>query len=244
MCFFGRNKTVSQVVVTRRSTDHKHEHEHEHEPAKKHEESKILAVFQLDKAITVSIVQGSLVDFNCPGHGAIVNATNERCIAGGGIDGAITNAGGPRLSKDRGAIGSFNGIRCPMGQARITGPGYYGSLKVNYVIHAVGPNYKSYEGNHDFESLDNLLRSAYQDALECCRATPEIEQVAFALLSAGVFRGKRGLRNVLQIGIKGIRDWASESDDCGSLKQIFLFAFKLQEADVLLDICKQELKQI
>jgi O-acetyl-ADP-ribose deacetylase (regulator of RNase III) len=232
MCFFGRSKTVSQVVTSTKQ-----------EPRPRKEEPKILAVFQLDKDITLSIVQGSPVDFNCPRHGAIVNATNERCIAGGGIDGAITNAGGPRLSKDRGAIGSFNGIRCTTGQARITGPGYYGRLKVNYVIHAVGPNYKSYQGN-DFESLDNLLRSAYHDALECCRQTPEIEQVAFALLSAGVFRGERGLRNVLQIGINGIRDWTSASHDCGSLKQIFLFAFKLQEVDMLLDICKQELKSM
>jgi O-acetyl-ADP-ribose deacetylase (regulator of RNase III) len=239
MWFFGRSKTVSQAAVTTRSTSTEQE-----PPSNKKEEPKILAVFQLENDITLSIVQGSLVDFDCPGRGAIVNATNERCVAGGGrIDGAITNAGGPRLSKDRGAIASFNGIRCPMGQARITGPGYYGSLKVNYVIHAVGPEYKSYKGN-DFESLDNILRSAYQEALECCRETPEIEQVAFALLSAGVFRGKRGLRNVLQIGIHGIRDWASESDECGSLKQIFLFAFKLQEVDMLLDICKQELKPI
>ncbi|MCC9603387.1 macro domain-containing protein, partial [Stieleria sp. JC731] len=62
---------------------------------------------------------------------AIVNAANELLIGGGGVDGAIHAAAGPKL-----VAASQKLAPCPSGNARLT-PGF--NLKANFVIHAVGP---------------------------------------------------------------------------------------------------------
>lgn len=204
---------------------------------------KNLAKFRLGKDLSLIIAHGSVVDFSSPLTGAIVNAANEGCLGGGGVDGAITSAGGPNLARDRLALPVQNGgVRCPTGSAVLTGPGEYGSLHVPYVIHAVGPNYMTFS---DIETPDNLLRSAYSSSLEQCRQDGiNISQVAFPLLSAGVFRGDRDSKSVLHIGINSIRDWAEEhSGDYGGLESVTLCGFSSKESDLLLEICGQELVQ-
>lgn len=62
---------------------------------------------------------------------AIVNAANSGLGGGGGVDGAIHRAAGPRL------VGASRAqAPCPTGEARIT-PGF--DLLARHVIHAVGP---------------------------------------------------------------------------------------------------------
>ena len=210
-----------------------------------------VATYRLPKNIALMVAQGSVLDFGHP-RGAIVNAANEGCLGGGGVDGAITTAGGEALAKDRLALPcSRGGIRCPTGQARITGPNTYGTLQVPYVIHAVGPNYMEYDtdnddntSNHGFDEPDSLLRSAYQASMECCRqaSNPPIETVAFSLLSAGVYRGNRDVKTILRLGVCGIRDWIYESEDCGALQEVTLCGFSTKEVDALLEVCVQELR--
>lgn len=68
---------------------------------------------------------------------AIVNAANEGCLGGGGIDGAISEAGGQPLFKARLALPQKNGVRLLTGQAVLTISGDI--FNAPYVIHALGP---------------------------------------------------------------------------------------------------------
>lgn len=111
---------------------------------------------------------------------AIVNAANERMLGGGGVDGAIHRAAGPRLLAACRAVPEvWSGVRCPTGEARIT-PGF--DLAAKYVIHTVGP---VWHGTGSRE--DDLLASCYRTSLSLATAHA-LESIAFPAISCGVYR--------------------------------------------------------
>ncbi len=105
---------------------------------------------------------------------AVVNAANDRLLAGGGVCGAIFRAAGhDELTEACRAVGG-----CPTGGAVIT-PAF--RLPARYVIHAVGPRW---HGGHSGE--EEQLRSCYRAALALA-AENGCRSVAFPLISAGIF---------------------------------------------------------
>lgn len=110
---------------------------------------------------------------------AIVNAANQRLLGGGGVDGAIHRAAGPRLLEACRAIPEVRpGVRCPTGESRIT-PGF--DLPARYVIHAVGP---VWSGGGAGEP--ELLASCYRGALALA-AERGCRTIAFPAISCGVY---------------------------------------------------------
>lgn len=109
---------------------------------------------------------------------AIVNAANERMLGGGGVDGAIHRAaGGALLQACKNVKEVAPGVRCPTGEARIT-PGF--ELPAKYVIHTVGPVYRSPEASAP------LLKSAYQSSLKLANDNG-VQTIAFPAISTGVY---------------------------------------------------------
>ncbi len=108
---------------------------------------------------------------------AIVNAANSGMLGGGGVDGAIHRAAGPKLLDACRRVPVVNDIRCPAGEARIT-PGF--DLKATYIIHTVGPRYTI------DPKPEVLLASAYENSLKLALEN-KCESIAFPAISCGAY---------------------------------------------------------
>lgn len=106
---------------------------------------------------------------------AIVNAANTQLRGGGGVDGAIHRAGGPKILEE--CIQKYpNGIRT--GKAAVTGGG---NLPAQNIIHAVGP---VWHGGKKGEA--RLLASAYRESLARAKEIGA-RHVAFPSISTGAY---------------------------------------------------------
>ena len=176
-------------------------------------------------------IKGSVVDFK---GDVMVNAANEKCTGGGGIDEAVNISGGELLINAREALPIIEkpDIRCPTGDAKTT---IGGNLKTCLCIHAVGPNYNSYN-NNDWVNADLLLYSAYFNSMKEAY-NHGCKNIAFSLLSSSLFRGEgpkdRGLTSVIKIGILAVLDFANIF---GNVVDVFFYGFSVEEYDTLVKI--------
>lgn len=104
---------------------------------------------------------------------AVVTAANESLLGGGGVDGAIHRAAGPRLAQAGGAIGP-----CQPGNAMAT-PAFNLDPPIRHVIHTVGP---IWEGGGYGEA--DILASCYRRSLQVADQLGA-HSVAFPAIATG-----------------------------------------------------------
>lgn len=112
-------------------------------------------------------------------------------MGGGGVDGAIHSAAGPKL-----LAASRRLAPCPAGEARVT-RGY--NLAARNVIHAVGPVY--YDGK---SGEPELLKRTYEAALAIA-FEKEFQTIAFPCISTGAYMFPQ--RRACEIAIETVADW-------------------------------------
>lgn len=175
--------------------------------------------------VLVVLSQGSVADF---AGDAIVNAANTGCLYGGGVDFAINRGGGQALEDARYALPVLDHMetRCQVGDAKRT---IGGDLAAKWCIHAVGPNFGviATRSGGSLEEGDRLLRSAYLAAMKRAEEVGA-ETVAFCLISAGIFRGRRSLEDVVTIAVKSVEEGAY-----AGLREVHLCAFTRDEVTAL-----------
>jgi O-acetyl-ADP-ribose deacetylase (regulator of RNase III) len=108
---------------------------------------------------------------------AIVNAANSSLLGGGGVDGAIHEAGGPAILAECRQIVSTVGS-LPAGQAVITTGG---RLTAKHVIHTVGPVYRGGERGEA-----ETLASCHRESVRLADAHG-LASLSFPAISTGAY---------------------------------------------------------
>ena len=106
---------------------------------------------------------------------AIVTAANESLLGGGGVDGAIHRAAGPRLAEAGAAIGP-----CEPGDAMATAA-FDLDPPVRHIIHTVGPIWE--DGSY---GEADILASCYRRSLQVAD-TLGARSIAFPAIATGIY---------------------------------------------------------
>ena len=149
---------------------------------------------------------------------AIVNAANSSLLGGGGVDGAIHRAAGPRLllaCRELRRTAYPDGL--PTGYAVVT-PGF--DLPARFVIHTVGPN------RHAGQTDSALLASCFRESLRIAREAGA-RSIAFPAVSAGVYGWAAD--EVARIAVDTVRAETGDGDSI-ELVRFVLFSQPLLSA--------------
>lgn len=151
---------------------------------------------------------------------AIVNAANTTLLGGGGVDGAIHRAAGPRLLEE---CKTLKG--CPTGEAKIT-KGY--RLYAKHIIHTVGPVWNG--GNY---GEPEKLASCYRNSLKLAEKY-KIKTIAFPSISTGAYRYP--VEDAAKIALTEINKFLKINS---TIERVIIVCFDKSTFDIYLDVSRQ-----
>jgi O-acetyl-ADP-ribose deacetylase (regulator of RNase III) len=152
----------------------------------------------------------------------IVNAANSSLMGGGGVDGAIHRAGGPKILEEcREIRRTLYADGLPTGEAVLTTAG---ELTARYVIHTVGPIY----GRHGGLEAE-LLAACYKNSL-LLAAKHSLCSIAFPAISTGVYGYPR--TEAAAVASRTIKEFLASND---TVKEIRLVFFQAGDAEAFLN---------
>ncbi len=131
---------------------------------------------------------------------AVVNAANSSLMGGGGVDGAIHRAAGPKLHEECLEIVKKQG-ECPTGEAVITSGG---NMPAKYVIHTVGPIWHGGSSNEP-----ELLAKCYENSLKLAIKN-NIKTIAFPSISTGAYGYP--VEKAAVVAIKSVKEFLENND--------------------------------
>lgn len=165
----------------------------------------------------IEIVQGDITKLEVD---AIVNAGNTSLLGGGGVDGAIHRAAGPKLLAECKTLGG-----CKTGEAKIT-KGY--NLPTKFVIHTVGPVWRGGDNKED-----EFLASCYNNSLQIAIKF-KINSIAFPSISTGVYSFP--FERAAKIAIKVVTEFLEKNK---SIEKVVFVCFGNDSFEIYQRVIKQ-----
>ena len=159
---------------------------------------------------SVQVIQADITTLSVD---AIVNAANSSLLGGGGVDGAIHRAAGPKLLAECTTLGG-----CKTGQAKVTGA--Y-ELPSQHVIHTVGPVWRGGD-----EGEQELLAACYRNSLTIA-CNLNLRSIAFPGISTGVYGFPPDLAAPIAIQAVGVIDAIG-----GSIDRVVYCCFSAADFDL------------
>lgn len=156
----------------------------------------------------ILIVRGDLTEQQVD---AVVNAANNELRPGGGVDGALNRAAGPRLAEAMKGLGG-----CRTGDAKLTEAF---DLPAKYVIHTVGPVWRGGDREEE-DRLAECYRSVFRVAKDIGART-----LAFPSISTGAYGFP--LRRAVHIAVHEV---AVALDDDPDIQEVRFVCFDEETA--------------
>lgn len=166
---------------------------------------------------TLELVVGDITEQETE---AIVNAANRTLLGGGGVDGAIHRAGGPRILEECRKLGG-----CETGDAKITTGGY---LVAKYVIHTVGPVWRGGKRGEP-----QLLAKCYRRSLEVASENG-IKSISFPSISTGIYGYP--VEDAAKVALSTVIDYLRDN---AGIKLVRFVLFGSRNYEVYADALKQ-----